>query len=55
VRSVSQINIRINEAQKLGFKRCIVPRNNLKTRQSLKDSKIDIVPVYSVGEALDLL
>ena len=39
VRSVSQINIRINEAQKLGFKRCIVPRNNLKSREFKKDCR----------------
>ncbi|MFH1655471.1 MAG: DNA repair protein RadA [Candidatus Omnitrophota bacterium] len=55
VRSVSQINIRINEAHKLGFKRCIVPRNNLKTKQFSKDFNIDVIPVYSAGEALELL
>lgn len=55
VRSVSQINARINEAQKLGFKRCIVPKNNLKNKKIFEDSKIEIAPVYSAGEALELL
>jgi DNA repair protein RadA/Sms len=55
VRSVSQINIRIKEAQKLGFRRCIVPRNNLKSKQILKDLNIEVLPVYSVGETLELL
>lgn len=55
VRSVSQINARINEVQKLGFKRCFVPKNNLKNKKIFEDSKIEIVPVYSAGEVLELL
>jgi DNA repair protein RadA/Sms len=30
VRSISQANLRINEAEKLGFKHCVLPRNNFK-------------------------
>ncbi|HOX53927.1 MAG: DNA repair protein RadA [Candidatus Omnitrophica bacterium] len=55
VRSVSQIDARINEVQKLGFKRCFVPKNNLKNKKAFEDSKIEIVPVYSAGEVLELL
>lgn len=55
VRSVSQINIRINEAGKLGFKKCIAPKNNLKTKQFTKDFNLDIIGIYSAGEALELL
>jgi DNA repair protein RadA/Sms len=54
VRSVSQIAIRIMEAQKLGFKKCIVPKNNLKTKIDIKNKSIEIIPVESVKEALDL-
>jgi len=55
VRSVSHLAVRINEAQKLGFKKCIIPRNNLKVKRDLKPGKMDIVPVETVKEALDVL
>ncbi len=55
VRSVSQINPRINEAQKLGFKKCIIPKNNLKAKDTIKSSKIEILPVETVKQALDHL
>ncbi|MFA5088013.1 MAG: DNA repair protein RadA [Candidatus Omnitrophota bacterium] len=55
IRSVSQIATRINEAEKLGFKRCIIPKNNLKAGHLLKKSKVEIVPVESVKEALEHL
>ncbi len=54
VRSISQPVVRINEAQKLGFKRCILPKNNLKNKLDLKNGKIEIIGVESVKEALDL-
>ena len=53
VRRVSQISPRINEAQKLGFKRCLVPKNNLKFKGDLSVKNIDIIPVTNVREALD--
>ncbi len=55
VRSVAQIASRINEAEKLGFTRCIVPKNNLKNKQDIKPSHITLVPVTTVREALDKL
>jgi DNA repair protein RadA/Sms len=55
VRSVAHIALRLNEAEKLGFKRCIVPRNNLKGRKDLKPGKMEIIPVAHVKEALDHL
>ncbi len=54
VRSVSQIITRINEAEKLGFKRCIVPKNNL-SKADIKPKHIKLIPVTSVREALDKL
>ncbi|MCR4337000.1 MAG: DNA repair protein RadA, partial [Candidatus Omnitrophica bacterium] len=52
VRSVSQIAIRIQEAEKLGFKKCILPQNNMKSRQEIKSKRMEIVPVATVQEAL---
>ena len=55
VRSVAQIASRVNEAQKLGFTRCIVPKNNLKNKNDFKPSNIRLIPVSTVREALDKL
>jgi len=56
IRSVPQVVLRINEAQRLGFKRCILPENNLRnTREAVKNSKIEIIGVESLKEALDNL
>lgn len=55
VRSVSHLPLRITEAEKLGFKKCIVPKNNLKSRTGLNPKTIEIVPVTTVKEALDYL
>ncbi len=53
VRSVSQIEVRINEAQKLGFTRCIMPKNNLKSKAEYKPKGIKLIPVSNVREALE--
>ena len=55
VRSVAQIAPRVNEAQKLGFKKCIIPKNNLKGKEAFKNVKIEIIPVETVKQALDVL
>lgn len=55
VRSVSQILSRINEAEKLGFKRCIVPKNNLKRGLEVKSKAIEVIAVETVKEALSAL
>ena len=53
VRAVNMIEKRIKEAEKLGFKKCIIPENNKKL---LKDSyKLDIIGVKNIGEALKIL
>ncbi|MCK5581639.1 MAG: DNA repair protein RadA [Candidatus Omnitrophica bacterium] len=54
VRSVSQIALRINEAEKLGFKKCIIPKNNLNMRGGIQTG-MEVIPVVTVKEALDLL
>jgi DNA repair protein RadA/Sms len=52
VRTISQINLRVNEAEKLGFSRCIIPKNN-RTNLDYK-GKIEIIPVTSLKEALTI-
>ena len=50
VRSVNMIEKRIKEAEKLGFKKCIIPESNKKL---LKDSyKLDIIGVKNILEAM---
>jgi DNA repair protein RadA/Sms len=55
VRSVSHMVVRLNEAEKLGFKRCLVPKNNLKKRNELKLEELQLVPVSTLKEALDVI
>jgi len=55
VRSVSQIAARIGEADKLGFKKCILPKNNLKMNIELGNKNIEIIPVETVKEVLEIL
>ena len=53
VRSVNQIEKRIKEAEKLGFKKCIIPESNKKL---LKDTyKLDIIGVQNISEAMRCL
>lgn len=53
VRAVNLIEKRLKEAEKLGFKKCIIPENNKKL---LKDNyKLDIIGVRNVTEALRMI
>lgn len=49
IRSVQFIEKRIMEAQKMGFKKCIIPKSNLK---GLKVEEIEIIGVSTLYEAL---
>jgi len=49
VRGITQPEIRVKEASKLGFSRCILPRNSLK---QVKAKGIELIGVKSVDEAL---
>ncbi len=51
IRSVSQLNQRLNEAAKLGFSRCILPKTTRKIEHPPDGLKL--IPVRSLGEALD--
>lgn len=52
IRAVMGIEMRIKEAEKMGFKRVILPKTNLKSKLP---SKMEIFGVSSVGEYLGLL
>lgn len=53
VRAVSYADRRINEAKKLGFTRCIVPKGNIQALENIKD--IEIIGVSTVREAISIL
>lgn len=53
IRSVNLIEKRLKEAEKLGFKKCIIPESNKKL---LKESyKLDIIGVKNVNQAMNVL
>jgi len=50
VRRINLIEKRIKEAEKLGFKTCIIPESN---KKDLKDNyKLDIIGVKNIAEAM---
>jgi DNA repair protein RadA/Sms len=50
IRSVSQIEKRIQEAEKLGFQSVLIPKSNFKTVKGKKN--IEIIPVKNIYDAL---
>jgi DNA repair protein RadA/Sms len=56
IRAVSHAVQRINEAKKLGFKRVILPRNNLKlAEETVKKTTMTLAGVATVTEALETI
>jgi DNA repair protein RadA/Sms len=53
VRGVSHIDMRINEAQKLGFTKCVVPKINL-DRVASTNNSISLVGVDSIEKAIEV-
>jgi DNA repair protein RadA/Sms len=53
VRAVGQIETRVNEMKKMGFTRCLVPRNNLERMAILKG--LDLIGVKNLSEAMETL
>ena len=50
VRSINLIDKRLKEAEKLGFKKCIIPESN---KKGLKEKfKLDIIGVKDINEAM---
>ncbi|MDP8266305.1 MAG: DNA repair protein RadA [Candidatus Aceula meridiana] len=56
IRSISQVVARVKEAEKLGFKRCLLPKNNLKAKDIQTQTKnFEIIPVESLKQAISHL
>ena len=53
VRRINMIEKRLKEAEKMGFKRCIIPENNKKYLE--EKYKMEIVGVKDIREALRVL
>lgn len=53
LRSISFCEQRIKEAERLGFKRCIIPKHNLKTLSEGFKGNIEIVGARNVNEAFN--
>jgi DNA repair protein RadA/Sms len=53
VRAISQAELRIREAAKMGFKRCVVPERNLAKLDPMDG--VELVGIQDVGEALDVV
>jgi DNA repair protein RadA/Sms len=52
LRAVSRADLRVAEAQRLGFERCVLPRHNLKN-MARRPGGVEIIGAASVREALD--
>jgi len=52
IRSISQIEMRLNEAAKMGFTQCLLPQNNY-TKLAQKPKGIELIPVSVLQQALD--
>lgn len=55
IRSVSHAELRITEAHRLGFNRCVLPYHNLKTISADVKGKIELIGVKNIREAFDAL
>jgi DNA repair protein RadA/Sms len=53
VRAISQAEVRVREAAKMGFGRCVLPARNLAKLEPIDG--IELVGVHDVGEALEVL
>ncbi|MBQ6229858.1 MAG: DNA repair protein RadA [Eubacterium sp.] len=54
IRGVRNVMQRIREAEKMGFKECIIPRSNY-SEKAMEKLMIKVTPVSSVNEALSVL
>ena len=55
IRSVNRAAMRVTEASRLGFRRCIIPYHNLKGLVLPKDCDIEIIAVKNIREAVSAL
>jgi DNA repair protein RadA/Sms len=55
VRGVTQIEARLTEAARLGFKKAIIPHGNVSAIASQPGETMEILPVKTLGEAVGIL
>jgi DNA repair protein RadA/Sms len=53
VRAISQAELRIREAAKMGFKRCLLPERNVAKLEPI--AGIELIGIHEVGDALDVV
>jgi DNA repair protein RadA/Sms len=53
VRSVMQLEARLTEAERLGFKKCIIPYSVKEDRLINKNSSLKLIPVKTLSDAFD--
>lgn len=53
VRAIGRLEIRVAEAKKMGFKRCLAPDSNLKRMSGIKG--IELIGIKRVSEAVEVL
>ena len=54
IRGVSQVELRLKEAEKMGFKKCVLPRINVE-RLKHSNSTISPIGVDSIEKAIEVL
>ncbi len=54
IRSISQLSLRLKESEKLGFRHCVLPRNNYKNLADYEGGLLELAPVSMLREALDI-
>jgi DNA repair protein RadA/Sms len=54
LRAVGQLGARLNEAAKLGFRRCLVPKSIRKARVESQPAGLEIIGARSLGEAIEV-
>src|SRR6186997_125079 len=55
VRGIAQAALRVREATQMGFRRCVMPEANIDPADRQLAGSCELVPVRTVGEALDVL
>ncbi|MDE3018792.1 MAG: DNA repair protein RadA [Nitrospirota bacterium] len=51
VRAISQVDLRLREAAKMGFRRCLLPERNLAKLEPVEE--MELVGIREIGDALD--
>lgn len=53
VRGIQRVPVRLKEAQRMGFRRCLLPKGNL--AQAKEHSNLELLGVESVGQMMEVL